>query len=220
MLVMTRMLMVDVQEMACAWSLPISTRRRNAVHLLGGTLLASGARLPTASAETLQPRTCLVPYETGECALSLQIPVGWRRDPIESPMRLAQFELDPSNTTDVVIFYLPLGQGVEAQLARWENEFPPDSRSSPPVRSGTFDVQKGSPIFLQVAGAWAGGGPAGASTGKAPLGGYAMQAAIVPASPAKSNERQYAFFVKNAGPESVVNKQSTNFFDFVRSMRG
>ena len=65
-------------------------------------------------------------------------------------MRLAQWELDPTEKTDVVLFYLPLGSGIDDQLKRWEGEFPASSRSSGPSRTGDFNVDKKTPVVLEV----------------------------------------------------------------------
>lgn len=167
----------------------------------------------------LSPRTCLVSYESGGCVLSAEIPVAWRKDPNESPMRIAQWELDPSQTTDVIIFYLPLGLGIESQLSRWENEFPANARTSGPTRSGVFDVKKKTPVLVEVAGGWDGGGPAGGNKDKPIKSDQALCGAIVPGAPAGKDERQMAFFVKVVGAERVVRANADLFKRFVSSMQ-
>merc|ERR1712008_86844 len=133
-----------------------------------------------------------------------------------NPMRLAQWQLDPM--TDVVIFYLPLRAGIEDQLRRWEGEFPESLRSSGPTRSGDFDVDKKTPIVMEVAGSWDGGGPAGAKKKEGTLkAGYAMCGGIVPGG--VRGELPMGFFAKVVGPQEVVKPNSELFKQFIKSMQ-
>mmetsp|Transcript_21352 Transcript_21352/g.45454 ORF Transcript_21352/g.45454 Transcript_21352/m.45454 type:complete len:238 (-) Transcript_21352:27-740(-) len=206
-----------------AWSAGGVTRRGALQIVVASSVIGTGKSETRAAVAlaggpaALSPRQCVAPYEGGGCALSLQVPTAWQRDAITNPMRLAQWKLDPADSTNVVIFYLPLGGGIEDQLGRWEAEFPPNSRSSGPRRSGVFDVNKQTPVVLEVAGSWAGGGPAGAKKEGLLKAGYAMCGAIVPG--AVQGERPMAFFVKAVGPQAVVRANAELFRQFVTSMQ-
>ncbi|CAE8693410.1 unnamed protein product [Polarella glacialis] len=201
-------------------------QRRGALQLAAGSLVVGGKHLEAGAAvdvagkpAALLPRVCLAPYQAGGCAFSAQVPAGWTEKARANPMRLAQWDLDPSAAATVVIFYLPLGQGSDAQLIRWESEFPEDSRSSGPTRSGVFDVAKKTPVFLDVAGSWSGGGPSGVPKKGAPTAGYRMRGAIVPGAAAVGDERQMGFFIKAVGPEAVLRANADLFSSFVASMQ-
>ncbi|CAK0840941.1 unnamed protein product, partial [Prorocentrum cordatum] len=172
-----------------------------------------------AGPTTPSTRECVAPYEMGGCAFSAQVLAGWSRATASSPMRLAQWELDPAASATVVLFYLPLGLGSDAQLRRWESEFPEASRSSGPTISGTFDVSKKAPVLLSIAGGWNGGGPSGAPKDAALKAGYGLRAAIVPGIAAVGSERQMAFFIKAVGPEGILRANAAKFESFVASVR-
>jgi len=207
-----------------AWSVGCA-HRRSIVQAAAGAVLIGGrgpeARAAGAAAgpAATSARECVAPYEMGGCAFSAEIPTGWSSAKVSSPMRLAQWELDPAASATVVLFYLPLGLGSDAQLKRWEGEFPEGSRSSGPTISGTFDVSKKTPVLLGVAGAWNGGGPAGAPKDAALKEGYGLRAAIVPGAAAAGNEKQMAFFIKAVGPEGILRANAARFESFVASVR-
>lgn len=177
------------------------------------------AAADAAGPAALSARECVAPYQMGGCAFSAQVPTGWSRATVSSPMRLAQWELDPAASATVVIFYLPLGLGSDAQLRRWEGEFPEGSRSSGPTVSGTFDVSRKTPVLLNVAGGWNGGGPTGAPKDAGLKAGYGLRGAIVPGAAAVGNERQMAFFIKAVGPEEILRANAVPFESFVASVR-
>jgi len=211
-----------------AWSAG-GLNRRSCLQLFASSAFGISQCAEAQTDVALEPSKCLAPYEAGGCALQAKVPLIWRNEPVENPMRLAQWTLDlhdlgkralrDGKNADVVIFYLPLGSSVEEQIARWENEFPPASRTSGPMRSGNFDISKRTPLLLEVAGGWSGGGPAGSKTGAPLKSDYAMRAAIVPAAVAGKGERQYAFFVKSVGPKNVVEANDELFKAFVASMK-
>eukprot|EP00931_Biecheleriopsis_adriatica_P055434 TRINITY_DN32779_c0_g1_i1.p1 TRINITY_DN32779_c0_g1~~TRINITY_DN32779_c0_g1_i1.p1 ORF type:complete len:238 (+),score=39.78 TRINITY_DN32779_c0_g1_i1:62-775(+) len=196
-------------------------QRRGALQILAASSVAGigdlDARAVVAAGPALSPRQCIAPYEGGGCALSAQVPMAWQKGNRSNPMRLAQWEIDSSEKTDVVIFFLPVGQGIEEQLRRWEAEFPSKSRSSGPTRSGDFNADKGTAVLIEVAGSWDGGGPSGANKDAQLKSGYAMCGAIVPGG--VRGERQMAFFVKVVGPQTVVRANTESFKQFVSSMQ-
>lgn len=190
---------------------------------LGGILPAhaEGSELLQPTGQ-LQCLTRMKP-DASNCLLSAAAPAGWRRDPLASPMRMAQWNLDPGYYEDanVVIFFLPLGAGVDEQLIRWENEFPQEARTAQPRRSGAFDVVTGGAVTLEVSGAWTRGRRATTTEqDDAPLlEGYALRGAIVPAVPAAKGEMQFAYFVKAIGPEAFMKRDSGDLAAFVASMK-
>jgi len=207
-----------------AWSAGLA-HRRNVIQVaassvvIGGKGLEVRAAADAAGPAALSARECVAPYEMGGCAFSAQVPTSWSRAMVSSPMRLAQWDLDPAASATVVFFYSPLGLGSDAQLRRWESEFPEGSRSSGPKVSGTFDVSRKTPVLLDVAGGWNGGGPAGAPKDAALKAGYGLRAAIVPGAAAVGNEKQMAFFIKAVGPEGILRANAAPFANFVASVR-
>lgn len=168
----------------------------------------------------LAPRQCLAPMEADGCRLSVQTPASWQQVTPRTPMRLAQWSLDPGGSAaSVVIFYLPVGTGVDAQLSRWEAEFPVASRIAAPKRSGGFDANRGNAVLLEIAGSWNGGTLGSENNVGKLLDGYALRGAIVPAAAAAGEGREFAFFVKAVGPKNVIDKNNLAFDAFVASMK-
>jgi len=221
----------NVQLQGSAWTtVPLRSsglqRRQTLASFAGSVLGASSVTQPVFAAasilDDLKERECLVSYEVGGCAISVRVPKVWAKTPPTSSMRIAQYLLDPGVFDDaqLYIFYLPLGEGIDAQLARWEKEFPKEGRFEPATRTGEFDVAKGTGITLSVAGKWDGGGPSGKKDPDRPLEDkVGLRAAIVPAAPAGKGERQYAFFVKAVGPRGVIYRQNAAFDAFVQSIQ-
>lgn len=203
-------------------------RRGLLLPALLGTSAALAAPPPAEADIGLAQRECAAMsrgsrlYKKGDCSLSLMKPMQWLETPRSSSMRLAQYTMDQRGESEVMIFNLPLGAGVEAQLGRWEAEFPEQDRLRPPRRSGSFDARRGSAVMLEVAGRWDGGGPAGTDKSGQPQPlDYAMRGAIVPGELADeaAGEKQWAFFVKAVGPHKIIESNAAAFDAFVQSMK-
>lgn len=203
-----------------AWASVVTSRRQIAPMALAAVAAFASNREAVSAEDVLAPRQCLAPSEAGGCRLSVQTPPSWQQVTPRTPMRLAQWALDPGGSAaSVVIFYLPVGTGVDAQLSRWEAEFPPASRVAPPKRSGGFDAKRGNAALLEIAGSWNGGTLGSDNSGGKLIDGYALRGAIVPAATTAGDGREFAFFVKAIGPQSVIDKNKLSFDAFVASMK-
>lgn len=143
------------------------------------------------------------------------VPRAWRARPAESRMRLAQYVVagtDTTNGAEVVVYFFGKGQGgsVEANLARWKAQFSEPDGSPVPERitrdsSGSFPI-----TFAEYRGTYARGIGAGA----APPDARPDQALIA----GIAETPRGTLFIQLFGPAADVAVQRSAFLGFVRGL--
>ncbi len=144
------------------------------------------------------------------------VPSGWHARPPASRMRLAEYAVsgtDSTNGAEVVVYFFGPGQGgsAEANMARWRAQFSePDG--SPVPEQVTRDSSGAFPITVaEYHGTYARGIGAGSAIEDA-RPGQALAAAI-------AETPHGTLFIQLFGPEAEVHAQREAFLRFVRGLR-
>ena len=153
-----------------------------------------------------------------ESQLVFTPPTEWMSEPVQSPMRLAQFSLQRADgdveDAELGVFYFGGSGGtVEANLQRWTNQMvQPDGQTSEEVATTTsFTVNELPVTLLDVPGTYvATVRPGSGMRYNKPL--FRLKAAVVetPSGP---------YFFKMVGPDRTVLAWNDQFTAFLESMR-
>ena len=145
----------------------------------------------------------------GASGISWKMPAGWKALP-ERPMRAATYTVPGApETGECAVFYFGPGQGggVEANITRWEGQFP--TRTGQTKRSaGTVAGFKVTYLDLSGTYAWS---ASPMSPDKVMKPGYRMLGAIVEAP-------QGSVFFKFTAPEKVVVAHEAAFKQMVQGI--
>ena len=145
----------------------------------------------------------------GASGISWKMPAGWKALP-ERPMRAATYTVPGTpEAGECAVFYFGPGQGggVEANITRWEGQFP--TKTGQTKRSaGTVAGYKVTYLDLAGTYAWS---PSPMSPDKVMKPGYRMLGAIVEAP-------QGSVFFKFTAPEKVIATHEAAFKQMIQGI--
>ena len=148
--------------------------------------------------------------------LTFEVPEAWESQRPASSMRRAQVVVKPAegdaDPAELTVFAFPGGAGtVEANVARWRDQFQDESGKAPPIKSDTRKGKNTDVTFVEVAGRYV--------------------AAVMPGAPQRNDKPNYrllgaivqtpqaAFFLKMVGPDATMKAAKPAFDELIASMK-
>lgn len=159
---------------------------------------------PTAQATSI---------ELGKTGLRLMVPAGWKKQAPMSPMLEHEFSAGDPTRPDVRITIMAAGGSVEANIARWQQQFEP--HDGQPVKNNAAEPKRtiaGKTVHVvDFRGTYLDRpqGPGGPAESKKD---YRMLSAVVELNGGAS------YFFKLYGPSQAVEKEQAAFEEFLSSM--
>lgn len=147
--------------------------------------------------------------------LTFEVPEGWKSLRPSSSMRLAQIEVAPAEgdaePAEMTVFAFPGGVGtVEANVARWRDQFRDEAGNAPPITSEARKGKNTDVTFVEVAGRYvAAVMPGQARRNDKP--NFRLLGAIVQAPRA-------TYVLKLVGPDKTMKAAKPAFDELIGSM--
>lgn len=144
--------------------------------------------------------------------LTFEAPADWEKSKPKSQMRKAQLSVKPVGSdkekAELVVYAFPEGAGtVEANVARWQNQFKDGEGNTPEVQTKKVEGKNVEVTRVEVAGTYT-----DPFAGTGPQKNFRLLGAIVQTDGA-------AFYLKMIGPDKTMESIEEDFDELLKSIK-